>query len=74
MAPGDAGELAAALNRLLDDPYLRGKYGAAAARRVRDEFSVERMAERTLGLYHEVIAGSGAYPAVAAARVAATPA
>jgi len=74
VAPGDAGELAAAMNRLLDDPYLRGKYGAAAARRVRDEFSVERMAERTLGLYHEVIADSGEYPAVAAARVAATPA
>jgi glycosyltransferase involved in cell wall biosynthesis len=73
VAPADADELAQALRRLLDDPYLRGKYGAAGARRVRDEFSVERMAELTLGVYHEVVAGSGAYPAVSAARVAAHP-
>ncbi len=48
--------LAAAINRLLDDPALRGKFGAAAARRAREEFSVEMMVDRTLDLYREVMA------------------
>jgi rhamnosyl/mannosyltransferase len=54
VAPSDSGELAAAINRLLDDPGLRGRYGAAAARRARQEFSVEVMVDRTLKLYREV--------------------
>ena len=56
VTPADAGELASAINRLLDDPGLREKYGDAAARRVRDEFSIETMVDRTLELYREVIA------------------
>lgn len=56
IAPADAPELADAINRLLDDPVLREKYGAAAARRVREEFSIETMVSRTLDLYREVIA------------------
>jgi len=56
VAPADADQLAAAINRLLEDPDLRAKYGVAAARRARDEFSIEVMVDRTLELYREVIA------------------
>jgi rhamnosyl/mannosyltransferase len=56
VAPADAAQLAAAINRLLDDPALRAELGAAAMRRAREEFSIEVMVERTLGLYREVIA------------------
>jgi rhamnosyl/mannosyltransferase len=55
VAPADSSELAAAINRLLDDPGLRQQYGAAAARRVRQEFSIPAMVDRTLELYREVI-------------------
>ncbi|MGA2410599.1 MAG: glycosyltransferase, partial [Candidatus Binataceae bacterium] len=54
--PADPGALSAAINRLLDDPYLRAKYGASAFRRAREEFSVELMGRRTLELYREVLA------------------
>ncbi|HEY1851730.1 MAG TPA: glycosyltransferase [Candidatus Binataceae bacterium] len=56
VTPADSGELASAINRLLDDSGLREKYGAAAARRAREEFSIETMVDRTLELYREVIA------------------
>lgn len=56
VTPADSAELASAINRLLDDPGLREKYGTAAARRVREEFSIETMVDRTLELYREVIA------------------
>jgi len=56
VAPADSSELAAAINRLLDDPGLRHQYGAAGARRVRQEFSIPTMVDRTLQLYREVIA------------------
>lgn len=59
VAPADSDGLAAAINLLLDDPRLRGKYGAAAARRARDEFSVEVMVDRTLELYRDVMANGG---------------
>ncbi len=53
--PADAGELAAAINLLLNDDALRSHYGRAARRRAQDEFSVERMAERTFHLYGRVM-------------------
>ena len=56
VAPADSAELAGAINRLLDDPGLRDQYGAAAARRAREEFSIATMVNRTLELYREVIA------------------
>ncbi len=56
VAPADSTELAAAINRLLDDSGLRNKYGAAAARRAREEFSIETMVNRTLQVYREVMA------------------
>jgi len=54
--PADAGALTVAINRLLDDPYLRAKFGAAATRRARDEFNAELMGRRTLEVYREVLA------------------
>jgi glycosyltransferase involved in cell wall biosynthesis len=47
-------ELAAAIVRLLDDPALRACMGDAARARAKD-FSVERMTERTVNVYEEVV-------------------
>ena len=55
--PADSTQLASAINRLLDDPNLRASYGAAAARRAREEFSVDLMVNRTLALYDELATG-----------------
>jgi glycosyltransferase involved in cell wall biosynthesis len=52
--PGDSAALAAALRALLDDPPRRAEMGAAARRRVHEEFSAEVMARRTLEVYREV--------------------
>jgi rhamnosyl/mannosyltransferase len=56
--PGDPKALAAALSALLDDPARRAAMGAAARQRVREEFSAELMARRTLEVYREVVAGA----------------
>jgi glycosyltransferase involved in cell wall biosynthesis len=52
--PADSAALAAALNALLDDPAWRAAMSAAARQRVREEFSAELMARRTLDVYREV--------------------
>jgi glycosyltransferase involved in cell wall biosynthesis len=59
VTPGDAKALADALNRLFADAALRARMGEAGRRRVREEFTADLMAERTLRLYEEV-AGRGA--------------
>lgn len=53
--PGDVGELTAALTRLLDDPDLRDRLGAAGRQRILDKFSWRAVAEATAHAYTEVI-------------------
>ncbi len=53
--PRDPVSLAQAITRLLDDAELRSRYGVAAIRRVRSEFTAERKAARTLALYGEIV-------------------
>jgi glycosyltransferase involved in cell wall biosynthesis len=47
-------EIADALQRLLGDPDLRSRMGAAARRRYESEFSASKMAEQVAALYVEV--------------------
>jgi glycosyltransferase involved in cell wall biosynthesis len=56
VAPGDPVALAEGVILLLDDPTWRRQLGAAAAARVRAEFSPDRMAEAYIELYREVLA------------------
>ena len=51
---GDAAALRAALERLVSDPGLRGRLGEAGRRRVEEQFTVARLRERLMGLYHEL--------------------
>jgi glycosyltransferase involved in cell wall biosynthesis len=55
--PGDPDALAGAVSRVLADP---GRYGRAGLERARREFSVERMATRTLELYETLEEGPSA--------------
>jgi rhamnosyl/mannosyltransferase len=55
--PSDEEALAAAITKLLRDPDLRARLGAAAKLRVQTEFNVETMARRTLSLYESVLNG-----------------
>ena len=52
--PRDDNAMAAAIVRLLKDPALRGRMGAAGERRVNEHFSAERMVQDTLDLYKRV--------------------
>ncbi|MFJ2647186.1 glycosyltransferase family 4 protein [Streptomyces sp. NPDC087420] len=54
--PGDAGALAAALGRLLDDRELRVRLGAAGRERVLARFTWARAAQGTAELYRAAIA------------------
>ncbi len=51
--PGDAGALAAALRRLIDDPKLRARLGAQARDRARAMFSLDAMASGVMDVYRE---------------------
>jgi len=66
--PGDVTALAAALDRLLGEPDYARRLGAAAARRARDEYDVERMVDRYVDLYAEALAARRRGSAPAAAR------
>jgi rhamnosyl/mannosyltransferase len=47
----DSRALARAINRLIDDPALRARMGAAGRLRVQSEFTVEKMVERVMQVY-----------------------
>lgn len=53
--PGDAEALASALRRMAEDGAARKRMGEAGAQRWRDEFTLQRAAERTLTLYRDVL-------------------
>lgn len=53
--PRDAAALAAAINRLLSDPDLRGRFGAGAQNRALTEFTKEKMVERLDALYRSLV-------------------
>jgi len=55
--PEDPHALASALVRVLDDP---GGLGAAGRRRAQERFSVARMADATLDVYEQALAGADA--------------
>ncbi|WP_225799648.1 glycosyltransferase family 4 protein [Streptomyces sp. NK15101] len=58
--PGDAGALSAALGRVLGDPELRARLGAAGRERVLSRFTWARAAQGTAELYREAVARQGA--------------
>jgi len=55
--PRDPGALAHAIGRLLADPALRARLGAAGVARVRAEFTIERHVERTAAVYDAAARG-----------------
>ncbi len=54
VTPGDAGELARALESLLSDPPRRIAMGEAARRRVRERFSADAIVPVYEALYRRV--------------------
>lgn len=56
VAPGDVGELTAALGELLDSPVQRHRLGAAGRRRALDVFSWESVAAQTVSVYERAMA------------------
>ncbi|MEV0599507.1 glycosyltransferase family 4 protein [Streptomyces sp. NPDC050315] len=73
--PGDAGALAAGLNRLLGDAGLRRRLGAAGRARVLARFTWRQAAIGTAERYREAIAARAAHrPAAAPTTPAAAPA
>ena len=59
VAPGSRGELAGALQRLIDDAQLRAALGEAARRRVEAEHDLDRSAAQLRALFAERL-GAGA--------------
>ncbi len=53
--PGSPGAWARAIERVLGDPVLAQRLGAAGRRRAREDFPLERTIERTIALYRECL-------------------
>lgn len=53
--PKNAEALAGALGKILDNPHLKESFGAAALQRVKTEFSMEQMKEKTKDLYNQIL-------------------
>jgi glycosyltransferase involved in cell wall biosynthesis/GT2 family glycosyltransferase len=62
VAPGDASALADALTRLIVDPALRERLGAAGRARYLAEFTDARMAERLEGMFRHALGASPPEP------------
>jgi glycosyltransferase involved in cell wall biosynthesis len=56
--PNDAGKLAAAIRRLIDDPSLGESMGCRGAERVRKSFSMEQMAKKNESYYYALFEGA----------------
>jgi len=57
VAAEDAGALAQAIARFVDDPGLGRRYGEAGRRRMQSEFSIDTMADKHVALYESVLSG-----------------
>jgi len=55
--PGDSAALATAICRIVGDPRLRMRLGAAAAVRARREYTLAAMATDTASVYRDILAG-----------------
>jgi rhamnosyl/mannosyltransferase len=53
--PADSAALSRSINQLLDQPARRAELGEAARQRVAHNFTVSKMVQSTLALYHEVL-------------------
>lgn len=53
--PGDSEQLRAAIRRILSEPKLREELGRQAEKKVRANYTSERMVERSLALYRRVL-------------------
>lgn len=53
---GDEVAMTDALRRYVETPELAARYGACAAKTARQKFSISRMVENTLALYHSISA------------------
>ena len=53
--PGDVCALREAVERLLADPHLRQRLGAAARKRIRTHYSWDSVTAMTLGVYADVL-------------------
>lgn len=62
ITPGDAPALAAHLVRLLGDPALRQRYGAAGRALVIESFSIDAMVDGNLAVYRDVCSSVKARP------------
>jgi glycosyltransferase involved in cell wall biosynthesis len=58
--PADAASLASAIEELGHDPELRRRQGDAARTKARQDFDQERVIQRTLAVYEQVLAAASA--------------